>query len=60
MAAIDLDTGTALAADCPAEVADPITVIDFAVCAELQDAMRDPAVMLLDTYENIYSRYFDN
>jgi len=60
LAVIGLSAGATFAAECPAELADPITVIDPAVCTELQDAIRDPAGVPLDTYEDIYSRYFDN
>ncbi|MDG2480970.1 MAG: hypothetical protein P8Q36_08905, partial [Alphaproteobacteria bacterium] len=60
VAVMGLSSGVTLAADCPAKVADPIAVIDPAVCSELQDAVRDPGGMPLDRYEDVYSRFFDN
>ncbi len=58
LAVIVLGTRVTLAADYPTEVANPITVVDPAVCQKLHDATREPASLPLDQYEDIYSRYF--
>ncbi len=60
LAIIGLGTGTALAAECTAKVEDPIAVTDPALCRELQDAIRDPAGVPLDRYEDIYTEFFGN
>ena len=60
LGALCLGAGAALAADCPAEVREPVVVADAVVCRELHDAIRDPAGLPLDRYEEVYSRFFGN